>query len=97
VQTIPGAVNSVPVQTIPGAVNPVPERFAPGVVGPVPVQRNRGDSAYDQYMRRGYVATQLGYYQTALANFRSALNERPGDLYATRAIGNLENYSLRRR
>jgi hypothetical protein len=43
-------------------------------------------------MRIGYAATQQRDYQTALINFRRALNARPGDAYATQAIRNVESY-----
>jgi hypothetical protein len=48
-------------------------------------------------MRLGYAATQQRDYQTALINFRRALNARPGDSYATRAIRNVEGYLQRSR
>jgi hypothetical protein len=48
-------------------------------------------------MRLGYAATQQRDYQTALINFRRALNLRPGDSYATRAISNVESYLQRSR
>lgn len=46
-------------------------------------------------MRIGYTATQQRDYQTALINFRRALEERPGDTYASRAIQNVEGYIRR--
>ena len=48
------------------------------------------ESAYSRYMRIGYAAAQSRDYQTALINFRRALNESPGDSYATKAIENME-------
>jgi hypothetical protein len=53
--------------------------------------------AYTRYMNIGYAATQKRDYQTALINFRRALNERPGDSYATRAISNVQSYIQRSR
>jgi hypothetical protein len=50
---------------------------------------------YSRYMRIGYTATQQRDYQTALINFRRALEERPGDTYASRAIQNVEGYIRR--
>ena len=47
---------------------------------------------YEQAMRIGYAATEQQDYQTALINFRRALEARPGDRYATAAIGNVESY-----
>jgi Flp pilus assembly protein TadD len=46
-------------------------------------------------MRIGYAATQRGDYQTALINFRRALQARPNDSYATQAIRNVETYIQR--
>ena len=48
--------------------------------------------AYTQAMLVGYAADEQGDYQTALINFRRALAERPGDVYAQRAIANVEAY-----
>lgn len=47
---------------------------------------------FDRYMRTGYEATEQGDYQTALINFRRALQERPGNPYARQAIRNVETY-----
>jgi hypothetical protein len=55
---------------------------------PTPVQP--AESAYSRYMRIGYTAAQKRDYQTALINFRRALNESPSDSYAARAIQNME-------
>jgi Tfp pilus assembly protein PilF len=41
-------------------------------------------------MEVGYAAFEQGDYQTALINFRRALQARPGDRYATDAIANTE-------
>ena len=43
-------------------------------------------SVFRRYMLTGYAATKQRDYQTALVNFRKALNERPGNPYATKAI-----------
>lgn len=45
---------------------------------------------YKQSMDVGYAAYQQGDYQTALINFRRALDEKSGDRYATEAIANTE-------
>ena len=50
---------------------------------------------YEQAMRIGYAATEQKDYQTALINFRRALEARPGDRYATAAIRNVESYIQR--
>ncbi|MEC5029349.1 MAG: hypothetical protein SAL07_05500 [Oscillatoria sp. PMC 1051.18] len=50
------------------------------------------ESDYDRYMRIGYDATQQEDYQTALINFRRALEERPQDPYALQAIRNVSTY-----
>jgi Tfp pilus assembly protein PilF len=46
-------------------------------------------------MNAGYTATQLRDYQTALAYFQRALQLRPNNPYATRAVSNVQGY-LRR-
>lgn len=50
------------------------------------------ETEYDRYMRIGYDATERGDYQTALINFRRALDERPGDEYATQAVRNVQTF-----
>ena len=52
-------------------------------------------SQYNSYMRQGYSATAKRDYRTALVNFRRALSVRPGDAYATAAIGNVSKYARR--
>jgi hypothetical protein len=47
---------------------------------------------YDRYMRAGYTAVDQKDYQAALLHFQRALDERPNDTYAQRAIQNVENY-----
>ncbi|MGC1244899.1 MAG: tetratricopeptide repeat protein [Spirulinaceae cyanobacterium] len=53
---------------------------------------NEGETAYDRYMEIAYDATEQEDYQTALINFQRALEERPGDYYATQAIRNVKTY-----
>lgn len=56
-------------------------------------EREEGNKpAYDRYMEIGYDATEQGDYQTALINFERALEERPGDFYATQAVRNTQTY-----
>ncbi len=62
---------------------------------PTPADGTVTDGASDLYtqaMLVGYAADEQGDYQTALINFRRALAERPGDVYALRAIANVESY-----
>ncbi len=56
---------------------------------------NEGETAYDRYMEVGYDATEQEDYQTALINFQRALEERPGDYYATQAVRNVKTYIAR--
>ena len=50
------------------------------------------DASYDRYMNQGYQATRAKNYQAALENFNNALEERPNDPYAQRAIENVKSY-----
>ncbi|HAG83418.1 MAG TPA: hypothetical protein DCL61_20295, partial [Cyanobacteria bacterium UBA12227] len=59
------------------------------------IRLNPRQDAFTQYMNVGYAATDQRDYQTALINFRRALNERPGNPYAVRAIQNVESYIQR--
>jgi len=47
---------------------------------------------FDRFMGIGYDATEQGDYQTALINFRRALELRPQDYYATQAMRNVTTY-----
>ena len=58
-------------------------------------QANGQQDTFTQYMNAGYAATQLRDYQTALAYFQRALELRPDNPYATRAVSNVQGY-LRR-
>ncbi|ASC72469.1 hypothetical protein XM38_034260 [Halomicronema hongdechloris C2206] len=52
---------------------------------------------YTRAMEIGYAATEQGDYQTALINFRRALQARPGDRYALDALANVESYIQQQR
>jgi hypothetical protein len=43
-------------------------------------------------MRAGYAAVEQKNYEAALLHFQRALDERPNDTYAQRAIQNVESY-----
>lgn len=58
------------------------------------VQNTQSD--YDNFMRQGYLATAQRDYETALVNFRKALNLRQGNPYATKAINNISSYLSQR-
>lgn len=58
---------------------------------------SEAEDAYTRAMRLGYAYTDQLDYQTALINFRRALKERPGDVYAINAIANMEYYIERDR
>lgn len=47
---------------------------------------------YDRYMQAGYTAVEQKDYEAALLHFQRALDERPNDSYAQRAIQNVEKY-----
>ncbi|MBE9184916.1 tetratricopeptide repeat protein [Microcoleus sp. LEGE 07076] len=53
---------------------------------PVTISTRKYD--FKQSMQLGYEAYKLGEYQTALINFNRALQERPGNAYAVKAISN---------
>lgn len=55
------------------------------------------EDAYTQAMNLGYTYANQFDYQTALINFRRALEERPDDVYAINAIANMEFYIERNR
>ncbi|TYQ29315.1 tetratricopeptide repeat protein [Pseudanabaena sp. UWO310] len=45
---------------------------------------------YDAFMKAGYAAYNKKDYKTALSNFKSALELRPNNVYAVKAIQNTE-------
>lgn len=55
------------------------------------------EDAYTKAMNLGYSYANEFDYQTALINFRRALEERPEDVYAVNAIANMEYYIERNR
>lgn len=55
------------------------------------------EDAYTKAMNLGYTYANQFDYQTALINFRRALEERPDDVYAINAIANMEFYIERNR
>ncbi|MDY6784596.1 MAG: hypothetical protein SW833_18975 [Cyanobacteriota bacterium] len=65
---------------------------AKGNVGGDEASSASAESDYDRFMRIGYDATERGNFQTALINFRRALEQRPNDEYATQAIRNVQTY-----
>ncbi len=60
--------------------------------GNKPESKDSPKSAYERHMRIGYAATDNQDYQTALINFRRALNARPKDPYAAQALRNVRTY-----
>lgn len=69
-------------------VQPGPDSSRP----PAPRPHQDQNLVFDRYMRAGYAATEARDYDTALLYFRRALDERPNDPYAQRAIQNVQNY-----
>jgi tetratricopeptide (TPR) repeat protein len=57
-----------------------------------PADATPPESDFDRYMRLGYDLTHQRDYQSALINFNRALEERPGDYYATQAARNVSTY-----
>ncbi|MCT0249149.1 hypothetical protein [Synechococcus sp. CS-205] len=57
-----------------------------------PNDRTPPESAYDKDMRLGYDETHARDYQSALINFKRALQQRPGDYFATQAVRNVSAY-----
>jgi hypothetical protein len=73
-----------------------PEQKTPAKVEVTQVTPGK-TTPYDRYMQAGYAATQKRDHEAALRYFKRALDERPGNLYATRAIENTERYLARER
>ena len=49
-------------------------------------------AVYEENMELGYDATESGDYSSALEYFQTALQQRPGDYYATQAMRNVQTY-----
>jgi hypothetical protein len=72
--------------------------WLPSTTKQTPPNRQRPpEDAYTRAMRIGYAAAEQFDYNTALINFRRALQARPGDEFALAAIANMENYIVRDR
>ncbi|MBW4478756.1 MAG: DUF928 domain-containing protein [Tolypothrix brevis GSE-NOS-MK-07-07A] len=54
-------------------------------------------SDYNQYMQLGYAATAQRNYSGAFNYFQQALQQRPGDKYASTAVNNIQSYLKNRR
>ncbi|BAY15517.1 hypothetical protein NIES21_13340 [Anabaenopsis circularis NIES-21] len=63
----------------------------------LPAYLAQAQSNYNQYMQMGYSATRQRNYSAALNYFKQALQERPGDRYATTAVNNIQIYVSRDR
>lgn len=86
---------------IPGVVFGTETGAEPTAPSPAPSTPQAAEPAdpdpYTQAMLVGYAAVEQEDYQTALINFRRALAARPGDVYAQRAINNVESYIAQQR
>jgi hypothetical protein len=71
-----------------GQSNPTDQPDRQPEDSPAPVQ----STPYDRYMQAGYAAVEQKDYEAALLQFQRALDERPNDTYAQRAIQNVERY-----
>jgi hypothetical protein len=58
-------------------------------------QQRAKAASYRRYMQLGYAANKQRDYQTAQSSFQSALQIRPGDPYATKALRNVRGYVRR--
>lgn len=67
-----------------------PNSTNPSADSPAPAPSQ--STPYDRYMQAGYAAAEQKDYEAALLHFRRALDERPNDTYAQRAIQNVESY-----
>ena len=68
----------------------------PGTSGTDTGGTGTGQTAnFEQLMRAGYAATQQRDYSTALTYFQQALQLRPNNPYARRAVSNVQGYMQR--
>ncbi|MEG4306625.1 tetratricopeptide repeat protein [Microcoleus sp. D3_18a_C4] len=83
-QELSPAFESVP------AAEPSPTYAAP-VTEPNSARVAAQNSDFKQSMKLGYIYYGQGDYQTALINFNRALQLRPGDAYAVKAVDNTKS------
>lgn len=76
---------------------PSPDPNTPSTNAPPILPGRHSSEDYHQTMMVGYDAYNEGDYQTALINFRRALEMKPGDPLATEAIQNTESAIQRQR
>ncbi|MEG5035906.1 tetratricopeptide repeat protein [Microcoleus sp. AT3-D2] len=83
-QELSPAFESVPAaEPSPASAAPVSEPNSPRV--------SAQNSDFKQSMKLGYIYYGQGDYQTALINFNRALQLRPGDAYAVKAVDNTKS------
>jgi hypothetical protein len=63
---------------------------------PAPKTQSNSTRQYQEFMREGYKLTGRRNWRPALQNFQQALQIRPGDPYATKAVRNVNGYIQRR-
>ncbi|MEG4278819.1 tetratricopeptide repeat protein [Microcoleus sp. MON1_C1] len=77
-----------PYQELSPAFEPFPAaESSPASAAPVAAQKDD----FKQSMKLGYIYYGQGDYQTALINFNRALQLRPGDAYAVKAVDNTKS------
>ncbi len=90
-----------PEATKPSAAKPEAEKpsAANGLIGKDPntpiLVKSSETNFYDRYMQTGYTASRAKDYKRAMVFFRRALDERPGDSFATKAIANMEKVTTK--
>jgi len=72
-----------------------PATAAPTATTQQAAQQRAKAASYRRYMQLGYAANKQRDYQTAQSSFQSALQIRPGDPYATKALQNVRAYVRR--
>jgi tetratricopeptide (TPR) repeat protein len=73
-----------------------PATAAPTAATQQAQQQQRAKAAsYRRYMQLGYAANKQRDYQTAQSSFQAALQIRPGDPYATKALRNVRGFVRR--
>jgi hypothetical protein len=75
------------VEATPAPTAPVPT--TPGPATPIVIKSN-GTNFYDRYMQAGYTASKAKNFKRAIVFFRRAMDERPSDSFAGKAIENME-------
>jgi hypothetical protein len=90
IEPVKPKIEATPKPATPKPITPEPTApTTPGPATPIVIKAN-GTNFYDRYMQAGYTASKAKNFKRAIIFFRRAMDERPNDAFAGKAIENME-------